>query len=58
MYVHELSRKPAKRLKGSGAFMKQNPDARPMAIGDRYLSVEQFLRDEAGLFWSGRARCA
>ena len=35
---------------GMGAFMKQNPDARPMVVGDRNLSVEQFLRDEVELF--------
>lgn len=53
MHVRELSRKPAKRLKGPGAFMKQNPDARPMAVGDRHLSVGQFLRARPGCSGAG-----
>lgn len=35
---------------GMGAFLKENPDAQPMVVGDRNLPVEQFLRDKVELF--------
>lgn len=35
---------------GMSEFLKQNPDARPMIVGDRNTSIEKFLRDEVELF--------
>ncbi len=35
---------------GMGEFLKLNPDAKPMVVGDRNISVEDFLRDEVELF--------
>lgn len=35
---------------GMSVFLTQNPDARPLVIGDRNTTVEQFLRDEIELF--------
>ncbi len=35
---------------GMSEFLKLNPDAKPMVVGDRNTSVEAFLRDEVELF--------
>ena len=35
---------------GMTEFLAQNPQAKPMIVGDRNVSVEQFLRDEVELF--------
>lgn len=35
---------------GISEFLKQDPDARPMAVGDRNATVERFPRDEIPLF--------
>ncbi len=35
---------------GMGKFVELNPDARPMVVGDRNISIEAFLRDEVELF--------
>ena len=35
---------------GMSEFLKMNPDAKPIVVGDRNTSVEQFLRDEIDLF--------
>lgn len=35
---------------GMSEFLKQNPDAKPMVVGDANTPVEQFLRDEVVLF--------
>lgn len=35
---------------GLSEFLKLNPEARPMVVGDRNTAIEQFLRDEVELF--------
>lgn len=35
---------------GMNEFLKRNPDANPMVVGDRNISIEQFLKDEVTLF--------
>ncbi len=35
---------------GMGEFLRLNPDAKPVVVGDRNISVEEFLRDEVALF--------
>ena len=35
---------------GMSEFLKMNPDAKPIVVGDRNTSVEQFLGDEIDLF--------
>ena len=35
---------------GMTEFLAQNPQTKPMIVGDRNVSVEQFLRDEVELF--------
>lgn len=35
---------------GMAEFLKQNPEAHPLVVGDRNTSIEQFLRDEVALF--------
>lgn len=35
---------------GMNEFLKRNPEANPMVVGDRNISIEQFLKDEVSLF--------
>ena len=35
---------------GMSEFLKQNPDAKPMVVGDVNTPVERFLRDEVSIF--------
>ena len=35
---------------GMNEFLKRNSEANPMVVGDRNISIEQFLKDEVSLF--------